>query len=226
VTTVDGKVAAAEGKLDGLGPKNAILLQRLDSKLSTRATQTSFDSLRGSINTAGDDVATLDSKHNVLAPKNALLLQRLDDKLSTRAMQTSVNALRDSLHQLDTETAEVDSKLVHLHADVQRMATNENNGQTALTSFEALTKRLSIEENLLNTSNHIISIFQLPAAYGGHLTLVRSVVDQTIKSMLAAGQRVNNAERDLARGDARVAVGDFAGAFNEFRSAYSQAVKP
>ena len=205
----------------------ALTTTNLNVALSTRGTQASVTAVSDSVANVDLDVARAETKLDLLAPKTALLLQRLDTPLSTRVKQTSVDDLRGSLRNLDGDVAKVESKLDVLQVNVRQMATNENDGQASLAAFEALLTRIAIEEHLLEEGNDIISLYQLPAAFGGRLDLVRSIVDKTIAALLAAGQSVgSNSQKDLGRGDARMSVGDFAGALKEFRQAYGSAVKP
>lgn len=199
----------------------------LDATLSTRATQTSANTLSGSLTDLDGDGLRVEGKVTALDPKANELLRRLDQPLSTRVRQTSVDDLRGTLTNLDLDVGKVESKLDILGGNVRQEASNESSFQSALESFETLMTRLVIEDNLLEESNtSVISLFQLPEAYGGHLGLVRSIVSQTVDAMLAAGERTWNAQKELNGGDALVQAGDFTGAYRQFRRAYNDAVKP
>ena len=141
-------------------------------------------------------------------------------------MQTSVNTLRGTLGDLDQNVAEVGSKLDILQGNVRLKARNQSDRQAMLASFEELMSRLAVEDNLLASSSNVVSQYQLPEAFGGQLGLVQSIVGRTIAAMSAAGQSTNNALREYEAGNALVPVGDFAGAFKQFRKAYGEAVKP
>ena len=199
----------------------------LDVPLSTRGTQVSVNALRDQTAVLDSEVARAEGKVDALWPKGDELLRRLDQPLSTRVKQTSADDLHSTIRTLDRDVAKVEAKLDMLQANIRTEAMNESDFQDAVDEFETLITRLSIEDNLLLSSgNTSVSLYQLPEAFGGHLTLVGSIVQKTIAAMTAAGQTTNGAETDYGRGNALVSVGDFAGAFKEFRKAYSSAVRP
>lgn len=198
----------------------------LNVALSTRGTQTSVDALGLSVGNVDNQVAGAEGKLDALTAKDDELLRRLDQPLSTRVMQTSIDALGRTIGTMDADVVKVESKLDMLQANVRKKAQNQSERQASLAAFEQLMTRLAIEDNLLGGSNNVVSQYQLPEAYGGRLTLVRSVVQNTIDAMLAAGQSTYSAQTEFARGDALLTVGDFAAAFKQFRKAYGDAVKP
>lgn len=170
----------------------------------------------------------------------------LDLQLSTRATQTSMDGLALSLLNLEGEVFSVESKLDTIEVTVDDIETNVNTVHSisdsmhikidALTSgnadqqdwladFDTLMTRLNIEENLLENKPDTISMFQLPEAWGGRLETVALVVADTIQLNLDAGQDVNGAERELQRGDGFRLAGDFARAYEAYRSAYREAVR-
>jgi hypothetical protein len=198
----------------------------LNVALSTRGTQVSVDALGASVAALDGQIAGGEGKIDLLPAKNDELLRRLDQNLSTRVRQTSVDDLRGTIGVLDRDVAKVEAKLDLLHANVAQEARNESDFQAAVAAFDQIILRLSVEDNLLGSNGSPASLYQLPEAFGGNLNLVRSIVEKTIAAMLATGQTTYNAQTELGRGTALVSVGDFAGAYKQFRKAYSDAVRP
>ena len=64
-----------------------------------------------------------------------------------------------------------------------------------------------------------------PEAFGGHLELVREVVDEAIALVEASGGNAGCATVELGRGDDAFAVGDYRQAFDRYRAAYRDVVK-
>ena len=204
-----------------------LLTTNLNVPLSSRGTQLSVNALRDQAAILDMEVARAEKKIDDLHPKSDELLRRLDTPLSTRVKQTSVDDLHSTIRTLDRDVAKVEAKLDVLGVNVRHEAKNESDFQAAVDAFDKLLLRLSIEDNLLESSgNTAVSLYQLPEAYGGNLGLVGSIVEKTIAALLASGQTVSSAQTDYGRANAMVSSGDFAGAYKQFRKAYSNAVKP
>jgi hypothetical protein len=152
--------------------------------------------------------------------------QRLDLQLSTRATQSSVNVLNTNLADLDSDVGKVEAKLDVLEAKLDTLASLQNGGQVFVEDFRTLATRLAIEENLLKNKPDVVSQYQLPRAFGGILETVGLIVADTIRVNLLASQPIGGAERELQRGDLLIVAGDFVKAFEAYRSAYGEAVKP
>jgi hypothetical protein len=180
------------------------------------------------------------------AAHRLLTSTNLDLKLSTRATQSSVNALSLSLLDLDNDVAKVEGKLDVIQNTVDRIETNidrteatsdrmhtkvdaltaGNSGQQEwLGDFRTMMTRLNIERNLLQQKPNAISLFQLPTAFDGLLDTVAMIAADTIQLNLDASQTIFGAERELQRGDQLRLAGDFAKAYEAYRSAYFEAVK-
>ncbi|MGK2857663.1 MAG: hypothetical protein ACSLFQ_10705, partial [Thermoanaerobaculia bacterium] len=180
------------------------------------------------------------------AAHRLLTSTRLDLQLSTRATQSSVNTLSLSLLDLDNDVAKVEGKLDVIQGTVDRIETNidrteattdrmhtkvdaltaGNSGQQEwLGDFSTLMTRLNIEQNLLEKKPNAISLFQLPTAFDGLLDTVALIAADTIQMNLDANQSIFGAERELQRGDQLRLAGDFAKAYEAYRSAYFEAVK-
>jgi peptidoglycan hydrolase CwlO-like protein len=151
---------------------------------------------------------------------------RLDLQLSTRAMQSSVDVLNSNLGDLDGDVGNVEAKLDVLEAKVDTLASLQNDAQLFIEDFRTLSTRLAIEANLLETKPDVVSQYQLPRAFGGMLETVGLIVADTIRINLLASQPIGGAERELQRGDLLIVAGDFVKAYEAYRSAYGEAVKP
>lgn len=162
-----------------------------------------------------------------------LTATNLDLKLSTRATGASVGTLSANVADVDGDVGVIrDDTLVELKATTDRIeakidALTGGNAdqQDWLAEFDVLMTRLNIEQNLLENKPDVISMFQLPAAFGGMLETVGAIVATSIQMNLDAGQNVFGAERELQRGNTLRAAGDFVRAFEAYRSAYAEAVK-
>jgi hypothetical protein len=152
--------------------------------------------------------------------------ERLDLQLSTRATQASVNVLNTNLADVDNDVAKVEAKLDVLEAKMDTLASLQNDAQVFIEDFRTLSTRLAIEENLLHVKPDVVSQYQLPRAFGGMLETVGLIVADTIRLNLLASQPIGGAERELQRADLLVVAGDFVKAFEAYRSAYGEAVKP
>ena len=174
-----GVAATAALVLEGLNAVEAecedakledFIRNNLDAKVSTRVSQTSFDTFNVSFNNL-----------------NSLISSRLDVAVSTRASQVSVNNLTTIVG---------------------------DQGDLAL--------RLEIESDLSEAGDPV-ALFELPAAQGGHLDLVRVIVIDIIEKMKAANQPIGRAEKFLVAGDADAAAGDFKKAYRNYGKAYREA---
>jgi hypothetical protein len=181
----------------------ALLQRNLDAKVSTRATQSSLDSLTTNFNAL-----------------SALINGRLDVAVSTRATQASLTAFNN---EFTANATVVNTKLDTISSSV----TSANQKLDALTITVGdqgkLDLRLKIEEDLSQPGNHPIALFEVPASGGGYLNLTRDIVADTIAKMQAAGQSIGNAQAFLAAGDAAVVAHDFRTAYADYGQAYRAA---
>jgi hypothetical protein len=90
--------------------------------------------------------------------------------------------------------------------------------------LEDLTVRLEIERALQEGAPY--GSFYLPEANGGRLELVRTIVAETIQSVLESGEAANGAATKLEAGDAEFKLGHFKQAFRIYADAYRAAVGP
>jgi hypothetical protein len=212
----------------------ALVQQNLDVKVSTRATQSSLDSLTTNFNALSTLInARLDVAVSTLATQtslnglittvnglNTLVNNRLDVAVSTRSTQASLTAFNN---EFTANATVVNTKLDTISSSV----TSANQKLDALTITVGdqgkLDLRLKIEEDLSQPGNHPIALFEVPASGGGYLNLTRDIVADTIAKMQAAGQSVGNAQAFLAAGDAAVVAHDYKTAYADYGKAYRDA---
>ena len=188
----------------------ALVTQNLDVAVSTRATQTS-------VNTLITNLSNL----------STLVTQNLDVAVSTRASQTSVNTLLTNVNNLQTSVTVFHNEFTANATVVNNKldAANTKLDDLAITVSDqgALNLRIHIEDDLADPGNHPLALFEVPEANGGHLNLVRSIVADTIAKMQATGQGVGNAQAFLAAGDAAKAAGAYKSAYANYGKAYRAA---
>jgi len=189
----------------------------LDVKVSTRATQTSVD-------TIGTNLNTLTNNFNSLS---TLVNTNLDAKISTRATQASL----DAFHTEFTNNATVvNNKLDGLQTSVNTANTKLDSALTKLDNIQssvnqnaATDLRLKIEENLSQTPAAMpVAAFELPEP-NGYLGLARDIVADTIQKMKNAGQGVGSAESAFSQGDQQRNNGNYKKAYQFYGQAYRAA---
>lgn len=137
----------------------------------------------------------------------------------------SQDVLLDSLGvHLDAQDVAYTARFDFVDSEMAAIRTRLDAQDTYLAETRALMMRMAIEENLLSDAPPLSS-FQLPAADGGRLEDVRTVVVETIGAMRGAGLSVNNADTEFRRADAAAAVGDYKEAYSRYRAAYREAVR-
>jgi hypothetical protein len=212
----------------------ALVQQNLDVKVSTRATQSSLDSLTTTFNALNTlvnarlDVAvstrasqtSLDGLITTVNSLNSLVNSRLDVAVSTRASQTSLTAFNT---EFTANATVVNTKLDSIGTGVGNANTKLDALTVTVNDQGALDLRLKIEADLSEPGNHPIALFEVPASAGGYLGLVRSIVADTIAKMTASGQGAGNAQSFLGAGDAAVAAHDYKSAYADFGKAYRAA---
>lgn len=153
-------------------------------------------------------------------------LSNLDVAVSSRASQTSVNNIQFSVSALANVVASRSSQasVDELVLAVSNLASQvslddlteeiDNNGSLGL--------RIQVERHLSGKDD--TSIFYLPKTFGGLLEFVRDAVADTIAQNKAAGLPVGQAEMFFEDGNAAFSIGDYQGAFDNYRRAYQMVV--
>ena len=111
-------------------------------------------------------------------------------------------------------------RLDHIHTDLADGITLLGGKLDALTAEVDIMRRAMIEEQLNTNSGSRFASYFLPAANGGMLEQVRSLVGSFVATFKAAGYDTSSAENWLAKADAAFAAGNFRASFESLRQAY------
>ena len=160
---------------------------------------------------------------NVLNTVNAVNSQA--DTLISNA-----GTLNDTLNDINTRVAEVQSDLQTLQTNVNVLENTEvtvlekaDTEIANLNAFQTLQLRMIIEENLSRngTGTGPVGLFELPAAFGGYLDTVKSIVNSTFANETASGRPPSaKALSDLASANSLFAAGHYKLAYGEYTRAY------
>ena len=212
-------ISDAHAAADAEASHRSLVTTNLNVKLSTRATGASVAALAASLTNVDADVAKAEGKLDQLEATAARIetnVNRID--ATTGRLEATTNRTETKINRAEATTNRTESK-------VDSLTTGNTTQQTYLADFSTLMARLNIEESLLHNKPDVISLFQLPTAFGGKLETVASIVADTIRMNLAAGQTIAGAEREVTRGNALRLAGDFIRAYEAYRSAYTEVVK-
>ncbi len=94
--------------------------------------------------------------------------------------------------------------------------------QSQVASFEGISVRLMIEENLNADFGEQIALFQLPASAGGYLELVQAVVMESIQQMESVGENVGNARAFISQAKLARDQGQYKRAYENYQRAYKE----
>jgi hypothetical protein len=120
------------------------------------------------------------------------------------------------------------------NSNTATIITNDNtNTATIITNANAnknelrdLILRSQIEADLAMVDGAAVAVlYEVPAAQGGYLDLVMTIVQETIANVQAAGAGVGNAPAIFSDANAAKAAGDFKLAYALYRRAYKAAAK-
>jgi len=142
----------------------------------------------------------------------------LGPAIASRSSQSSVDALTSELSSLNTTIA---SRASQAAADEILTKIDTCSGGGSGDALLAL--RRAIERAL--AQGHCLVSYFLPASVGGHLELVRQIVEESITASQAAGIQVQKALKELARGDAEFAAGAYKDAYLSYSRAYNWLMK-
>jgi len=157
------------------------------------------------------------------------------------AVQTTVQTVKTQTDSVDTATTalnnilnDITNRVDAVQFDLQTLQTNvavlQNTEMTILKkadtlianlgTFETLQLRMAIEQNLDKNGETPVGLFQLPAAYGGYLEVVRSIVTETLAKEAAVGNPSPKAMTYLDAANAAFAAGQYKTAYGLYRKAY------
>lgn len=149
---------------------------------------------------------------------NASLITTNDNANKTSIVSND-NANKTSI--VNNDNANKTTILNAIAASQAAVNANTNAGKDELRD---LIRRTQIEANLAEEGGKgFVGLYVMPSANGGLLELVRAIVVDTIAKL--GGKHTANANKDLARGDAQKALGNFSKAYDYYRKAYRTAVK-
>jgi uncharacterized coiled-coil protein SlyX len=101
--------------------------------------------------------------------------------------------------------------------------TNDNNNKNELRD---LILRSQIEADLSQPDGSSpVALYLVPAAQGGYLDLVKTIVADTLVRIQAAGGTISNAQSFLNTANANKTAGNFKAAYDNYRKAYRAASK-
>jgi hypothetical protein len=148
-------------------------------------------------------------------------------KTQTDSVDTSVTALNNILDDITGRVEEVQTGLQTLQTRVDVLKNTEvtilKKADTLIANLgtlERLQLRMAIEQNLDKNDEAPIALFQLPAAFGGHLEFVRTIVTETLAKRAAVGNPSAQATAFLNSANAAFAAGEFKTAYVNYRKAY------
>ena len=172
-----------------------------------------------------------------------LIAKAGDTQTKVNAMQTTVNTIKSqadtingAVDDLNAVLNDITDRVDEVQTDLQLLQTRVGILQNTeisilkkadieianLSTFQSLQLRIKIEQNLAANSSELpLGIFQLPAAYGGYLEVVRSIVTDTIAKSATLGTP-NAAQAAIYLGSANTAfaAGQYKAAFNLYARAY------
>jgi hypothetical protein len=164
-----------------------------DTQTKINAVQTTVNTVDGQADTIGTDVTVL---NNILND----ITDRVDD-------------VQTGLQKLQTRVAILQNTEVTILKKADTLIAN-------LSTFQTLQLRMEIEDNLDRNDESPIGLFQLPAAYGGYLEVVMSIVTDTLAKEAAVGNPSPKAMTYLTQANAAFAAGTYKTAYALYRKAY------
>jgi hypothetical protein len=145
----------------------------------------------------------------------------------TNSVDTAVTALNNILNDITIRVEDVQSGLQTLQTRVAILRNTEvtilKKADTLIANlgtFETLQLRMQIEQNLDKNDEAPVGLFQLPAAFGGYLEVVKSIVTETLAKRAAVGNPSPTAMTFLGLANAAFAAGQYKTAYVNYRKAY------
>ena len=171
-----------------------------------------------------------------------LIAKAGDTQAKVNALQSTVNTVDSQADTIGTAVDDLNAVLNDITNRVDEVQTDLQTLQTRvailqntevsilkkadieianLSTFQSLQLRIKIEENLAANSSELpMGIFQLPAAYGGYLELVKAIVTDTIAKSATLGTPNAQAASFLASANAAFTAGHYKTAYNLYAQAY------
>lgn len=205
----DSNVASAQTQTAW---QNTIVIDTDIQKLAD-ATTNQFSQTANLVNTVA---ANITSNSTAVDVDIANRVSAIDSDLANRI--SIVDA--DVINKSTAVEADLNNHLNSVDNDILTRDTQIDN---EISTFQTLEVRMQIEANL--AAGRTIGLFEVPVADGGYLETVRSIVNDTIGKLTAAGMTINGATKYLALGDTAYASKLYKTAYADYLTAYTTAVK-
>jgi TolA-binding protein len=242
VPAIDSPTGIRLGLMVAWGVANAIYLALAQTlAVSVDCAQTAFSNTQEStlsVDPSGSDTVVPTSTQFSI---DRLIAKAGDSQTKINAVQTTVNTVKTQTDSVDTAvtalnnilndiTDRVDDVQTGLQTLQTRVAILQNTEVTILKkadtlianlgSLQTLQLRMEIEDNLDRNEEAPVALFQLPAAFGGYLEVVKSIVIDTLAKEAAVGNPSLKAMAYLAQANAAFTAGTYKTAYALYRKAY------
>ena len=179
------------------------------------SSQLSIDRL---IKTAGDTQAKISL---VLTTVQTVSAQSDRVDTAATALNTTLNDITDRVDEVKSDLQTLQTRVGILQNTEVAILKKSDTEIANLGAFQTLQLRMKIEENLAaNGSELPLGIFQLPAADGGYLELVKAIVKDTLAKEAAVGNPSAQAAGFLDQANAAFAAGQYKTAYTYYAKAY------
>jgi len=181
------------------------------------ALASNLTSVKNTVNTMNTTVGGINSHTTSIGDNIVTKINTLSGKADTT--NNAINSVGGNVTTINNTVNNINSK-------VDNISTNIDNSRTLIINNANLNAanslRLLIEADLATAdSSTPLAIFETPAAKGGYLELVRTIVFETIKNL--TGATATQANATLASVDSLLAAGKYKAAYAALRKAYKSA---
>ena len=198
-----------------------VLVPSLEALLQNDAF-TCFADHIGEMNSYSDTYLGFSLKGGVAATLTDIN-QQINGTVTTLINTTDTNlGDRDRLSDTQTVISEAFDDTEQQLAGISDLAANDLNRRER---FQRYLEQLELESQLSSGNADVSVSLRLPAAQGGSLNKVREVVSDAYANSIQAGFTVGSALDEIRAGDIQFNSGNFAAAFDHYRSAYREIVQ-
>ena len=212
--------------VNNINSKGDSVVTSLSTKIDNSANKTG-DAITSSTTTIttnlGDTAKTIINNDN---SNTTNINNKIDSSKTTIINNDNTNAA-SIITTNNTNTASI---VANNNTNTANIITNNNSNATSIinnansntTTLSTLSLRLMIESDLQQPDNATpLAIFETPAAKGGYLELVRSIIVETYQHLTSLSAAQINAA--LAAGDSYKAAGNYKAAYAAYKKAYKTA---
>ncbi|HVR42458.1 MAG TPA: hypothetical protein VMS56_03345 [Thermoanaerobaculia bacterium] len=199
---------------------------RLNTTVSSRATQTSVDGANSQVVNIDGDVVKVEAKLDRLdgtldrIETGTITLNGTLGRIESRSedIEGQVDDIESTTETLITETDVVETK-------VDRLQLQQDETNDLLFNMRIHFLRMLIEADLYRNGPERIGLFALPqTGTMGLLEMARQIVADTLSSRAAAGDGLGQAHEWLADGDDQYNRGNYKSAYASYQKAYQSAI--